>query len=139
MSGADQFVRHLRHDLFRRVRVDPLQRVDDGVGQRLRLLRILRDPVRLGVERAARILAAEHVERVLLRAGVAQDAQILVLALQQRDRRIEHDRGIDRALLHRGDRGGAEADADHADRVRIDAVLLQHDTSGRNRSTSRAR
>ena len=55
----------------------------------------------------------------------------LYLALQQRHRRIEHDRGVDRALLHRRDRGGAKADADDADGVRIDAVLLQHDTSGR--------
>ena len=83
------------------------------------------DPAALGVERAARIFAAEHVERVLLRAGVAEDFQILVLALQQRHRGIEHDGGIDRALLHGGDRGGRKSDADDADGIRIDAVLAQ--------------
>ena len=48
------------------------------------------------------------------------------MPLQQGHRRIEHDGGIDLALLHRRNRGGAEADADHGDRVRIDAVLAQH-------------
>ena len=33
--------------------------------------------------------------------------------------------GIDLAVLHRGDRGRGETDADHADRVGIDAVLRE--------------
>ena len=99
--------------------------VDDRVGHRLRRLFDSSRSSRPGVERAARIFAAEHVERVLLRARVAQDLQILVLALQHRDRRVEHDRGIDLALLHRRDRRGVKPDADDADRIRVDAVLAQ--------------
>ena len=46
-------------------------------------------------------------------------------ALQHRDGRIEHHGRIDLALLHRRDRRAAEADADHRDVRRIDAVFLQ--------------
>ena len=73
------------------------------------------DPRRGGVERATRIIAAEHRLIVLLRAGIAQDSQVGVAALQHGDRRIQHHRRIDLALLHRRDRGRAEADADHGD------------------------
>ena len=83
------------------------------------------DPGRRGVQRAARIFAAEHRQRILLGAGVAEDAQVRMTALQHGDRRIEHHGGIDLALLHRRDRGGAEADADHGGAGRIEAVLLQ--------------
>jgi len=61
---------------------------------------VRRDPFRLGVKRAAGIFTAEHRERILLAAGVAEDFEVLVAALQQRHRRIEHDGGIDLALLH---------------------------------------
>ena len=105
--------------------VNPGQRVHDGRGQRLHLLFVGLDPRRGRVERAARILAAEHVERVFLRPGIAEDLQVRIAALQHRDRRIQHHGGIDLALLHRRHRGRAKTDADHRRAGRIEAVLLQ--------------
>ncbi len=48
-----------------------------------------------------------------------------MVALQHGDGRIEHDGGVDLALLHRRDRGGAQTDADDGGAGRIEAVLLQ--------------
>src|SRR5690348_12576073 len=67
---ADHVGRHLGHDLLGAVAMDPFERADDGVGQRLRLLGMLADPRALGVERAARILAAEH------RLGIGDGARV---------------------------------------------------------------
>ena len=48
-----------------------------------------------------------------------------MVALQHRDRGIEHHRGVDLALLHRRHGRGAKTDADHRGAGRIEAVLLQ--------------
>ena len=82
------------------------------------------DPRRRRIERAARVLAAEHRERILLRAGIGEDAQVGMAALQHGHRGVEHHGGVDLALLHRRDRGGAKTDADHGNTGRIHAVLL---------------
>ena len=105
--------------------MDPGQRVQDRVGQRLHLLVVRGDPGGGRVERAARIFAAEHLERILLGAGIGENAQVRMAALQHRDRGIQHHGGVDLALLHRRNRGGAEADADHGDAGGVDTVLLQ--------------
>ena len=45
--------------------------------------------------------------------------------MQHGDRRIQHHGRVDLTLLHRRDRGRAEADADHGDAGGVDAVFLQ--------------
>src|SRR5262249_40031913 len=57
---------------------------------------------------------------------MTKNLELPVLDQQDGDRRIEHNGGVDGALLYCSDGGGAEADADHSDRVRIHAVLAQH-------------
>ena len=49
----------------------------------------------------------------------------LLAALEHGDGGIEHHGRIDLALLHRGDRGGTEADADHGGPAGIEPILLQ--------------
>ncbi len=105
--------------------MNPCQRIHDRIGQRLRFLLMRGDPRRRRVERAAGIFAAEHIERIFLRAGVAEDAQVGMAALQHGDRRIQHDSRVDLALLRGRDRGGAETDTDHGGAGRVEAVLLQ--------------
>ena len=117
--------RHLRHDLLRRMSMNPCQRGEDGIGQRLRFLRVGLHPGGGAVERSAGIVAAEHRERILPGARIAEDAQILVFALKNGDRRVQHHRRLDLPLLHGGDGGRPEADADHGHAGRIDVVLLQ--------------
>ena len=107
------------------MRVNPPERGDDGVGERLDLGLVAGDPSGARVERPAGIFAAEHRERVLLRARIAENLHVLVLALQQSDRRIEHDGRVDQALLLRGDRGRLQPDPDHRDGIGIHPVLVQ--------------
>ena len=107
------------------MRMYPCQRIQDRVGQSLRILFMRSDPRRRAVERAARIFAAEHRKRIFLRACIAEDTKVRMIALQDRDRRIEHHGGVDLALLHRRNRGRAKANADDGGAGGIEAVFLQ--------------
>src|SRR5215210_4201209 len=77
------------------------------------------------VQRASWIFAAEYGERILLRARITEDAQVRIIALQHRDRRIQHDGGVDLTLLHRRHSGGSEPDADDGSAGGIEPVFLQ--------------
>ncbi len=139
LVGADEVVWHLRHDLLGAVRMDPAERGDYGVGQRLRLVGMGRHPFGPRAERAARIVAAEHRLGVLLGARVGEDGEVGVPCQQHGHCRVEGDRRVDLAALDRGNRATRRARCRPPKRPSASARPSAAGISGRNRSRSPAR
>ena len=102
--------------------MNPFQRREVRIGERLGFLLVPGDPVGARIECAARIFAAEHRKRVGLAAHVDQNLQRRKLCLQQGRCGVEHDRRVDGAALHCRHRRRVEPDADHRHGIGIDAV-----------------
>src|SRR5262249_47627300 len=91
--------RHRRGDLLGGRLIEPLQRLVEGVDQRLHGRRILVDEVLPDVEHRRRVRAAENRARPLLRSAVGDDLDVAVL-LELGNHRIEVRERVDLALLH---------------------------------------
>src|SRR5262249_2686719 len=96
----------------------------EGVHQRLRRARLLRNEGPRRIKHGGGIGTAEHVAGARRRARIRHHLD-QALALEQVDDRIDVDDGVDLAALDRGDGARARADADER-RVVAPKPVLHH-------------